>query len=598
MSSRRPLAGCTLLLSALLFASPACRSGESVGNRLEEILGGLNGQGGTKKATADEIRDALAHQLRSAPVPAKGSNRPSSPAFPTRQTLLDFYAKRGQRLAWCSASGAVLPVADTLVEALERASEHGLDPEEYAVAPLRRMRKEMRAARGNDAVVARWADFDLLLTTAFFRYASDLSTGRVHPDEIRSEWMTVPPELDLPGALDQALQDGQFEKLLQSLPPPHPGYGRLRDGLVDLRKAQAAGGWKTIPPGPALQQGARGQRVALLRERLGERGGVRPAATGTAAGPVFDAALVEAVRQFQERHGLEPDGIVAGETLAAMNVPVERRIRQVELNLERWRWMPRRLGVLHVEVNIPGFELALVRDGKAALRSKIVAGAAFTPTPVFSDRIVAVIANPPWNVPREIAVREYLPELREDPRLFLQHGIRIFAPEDARKKKGADAKKNDDAEMREVDPESVRWRRVDDEEFDYRLRQDPGPENALGRIKFQLTNDFQIYLHDTPAQAAFAEASRDLSHGCIRVEQARGLADRLLGDESGRLEEALASDKEQAIPVRPAVPIQILYLTAWVDEEGVLRFGPDVYEFDPPQQAALERIARASSRSR
>ncbi|HZN03930.1 MAG TPA: L,D-transpeptidase family protein [Candidatus Polarisedimenticolia bacterium] len=589
MSSLRTLAGGTLLLAALLSASPACRSGSSITNRLEEILGGISERGGRKEASAGEIREALQHQLRVAPVPAAGSNRPSSPAFPTRQTLVEFYARRSQRLVWTSESGAILPVADTLLEALERAGEHGLDPAEYAVASLERMRKQVGAARGGASAVTRWADFDLLLTTAFFRYASDLSSGRVHPDEIRSEWLTEPPELDLPGALDKALAEGRLERLLEGLPPPHPGYERLREALEDLRKIEAAGGWKSIPSGPALKKGARGQRVALLRERLGVRGGIlRPEAKRAGPGAVFDVATQDAVKDFQSRHGIEPDGIVGEGTLAALNVPVARRVRQVELNLERWRWMPRRLGDVHVEVNIPGFELALVRNGKADFRSRIVAGSAFTPTPIFSDRIVAVVANPPWNVPRELAVREYLPELKHDPKLFMRRGIRIYKDT---------GKKDADEEAEEIDPTSVSWRRVDEDEFDYRLRQDPGPENALGRMKLHLTNDFQIYLHDTPARAAFTEASRDLSHGCIRVEQARALADRLLGDDAPRLEEALESLDEQSLPVRPPVPIQILYLTAWVDEEGTLRFGPDVYEFDAPQQAALDRIARAARRA-
>ena len=584
------VAGGALLFAAMLSMGPACRAGSSITNRLEEILGGISERGGRKEASAGDIREALEHQLRTAPVPAQGSSKPSSPAFPTRQTLVDFYARRDQRLAWTSESGAVLPIADTLVEALERAGEHGLDPTEYAVEPLKRMRKEIRGARGGEGEVARWADFDLLSTTAFFRYASDLTSGRVHPDEVRSEWLTEPPELDLPATLDKALAEGHFEKLLERLPPPHPGYERLKDALGDLRKAEADGGWKIIPPGPALKRGARGQRVALLRERLGVREGLlRPAAQRSSGGAVFDAATLNAVKEFQSRHGINPDGIVGPGTLAALNVPVAQRIRQVELNLERWRWMPRRLGDVHVEVNIPGFEMTLVRNGKPELRSRVVAGSAFTPTPIFTDRIVAIVANPTWNVPRELAVREYLPELKHDPKLFQRHGIKIF--------KDAGKKKNGDQEGEEIDPTRVSWKRVDPDEFDYRLRQDPGPENALGRMKFQLTNDFQIYLHDTPGRAAFDETSRDLSHGCIRVEQARALADQLLGNEAPRLEEALGSLDETSIPIRPPVPIQILYLTAWVDEDGALRFGPDVYEFDPAQQAALEKIARPARKT-
>jgi len=601
-ASRR--AGATLALLVLLLAGASCQSGSETAARLEERLKEM-AQHGRPNATPDEIEQALARELRVAPVPAKGSNRPSSPAFPTRRTLRDFYAGRQQRLAWCDDTGRLLPAAGTLLEALRAARDQGLDPEDYALSRLERLRGEMKEKP--EKAVNSWADFDLLMTTAFFRYASDLSTGRVHPDEIHSEWHTQPPELDLPGALAKALQDGSLEQLLKTLPPPHPGYAQLQAGLKKLRDIEAGGGWVVVPNGPKLQTGARGPRVALLKQRLSDTGAgqqppaqdavAQPAANRpgrpapprarsapvppAGAGAVFDEALAQSVRRFQALHGMEPDGIVSATTLAELNVPVDTRIREVELNLERWRWIPRRLGNPHVEVNIPGFRLQLIQDGRVELESRIVVGQAFTPTPVFTDRIVAVIANPPWNVPDQLAVREYLPELKEDPQIFAKHGIRIFDSAE----KGA----------REVDPASVRWRGVDEDEFHYHLRQDPGPDNALGRMKFQLTNDFQIYLHDTPARELFGKADRDLSHGCIRVEKAGELADRILGDASDKLAEALESEDEKQIQVRPPVPIQILYLTAWADPDGTLHFAPDIYEFDLPQQDALKRVSRATA---
>lgn len=564
----------------LLLVSPACRSGSGIASRLEERLKDLVGR---PSASPDEIEQALTRQLRVAPVPAKGSNRPSSPAFPTRGTLREFYADRGQRLAWCNDAGKMLPAAGILLDALRQAGDHGLNPEDYSLDRLERMRKEMEEARTGKAAVTRWADFDLLLTTAFFRYASDLSTGRVHPDEIHSEWHTRPPELDLPGALSKALQGGDLERLMESLPPPNPAYERLQRGLKELRSIEQAGGWPEIPDGPRLQKGSRGPRVALLRRRLSGTPGRESSGVGdpAASSAVFDESLEAAVGRFQALHGIEPDGIVSTATLAELNVPVTRRVRQVELNLERLRWIPRRLGEPHVEVNIPGFDLQLVRNGHAELRSRIVAGQAFTPTPVFSDRIVAVIANPPWNVPESLAAREYLPELKQDPQAFLRHGIRIY--------------ESSDENAREVDPTTVRWRWVSEDEFHYHLRQDPGPDNALGRMKFQLTNSFQIYLHDTPAQSLFAQTDRDLSHGCIRVEKARDLADRILGGSSAQLEKALESENEKSIPVQPPVPVHILYMTAWADQDGSLRFAQDIYDFDASQQAALDKTSRAAS---
>jgi murein L,D-transpeptidase YcbB/YkuD len=205
-------------------------------------------------------------------------------------------------------------------------------------------------------------------------------------------------------------------------------------------------------------------------------------------------------------------------------------------------------------------------------------GNAFTPTPVFSDRVVAVTVNPPWNVPESIAVSEYLVELKKDSSALKRHGLRLL--------------KGPEGHPVEIDPATVKWKTLGDDDFPYRLRQDPGPDNALGRVKFELTNDFHIYLHDTPARSLFGHVDRDLSHGCIRVESPVDLARQLLGDSStDALSDALDQKEERHIAVKPPVPIHILYLTAWADDAGALHFAPDVYAFDEPQRIALDRAA-------
>ncbi|MFL5409405.1 MAG: murein L,D-transpeptidase, partial [Myxococcales bacterium] len=338
--------------------------------------------------------------------------------------------------------------------------------------------------------------------------------------------------------------------------------------------------WLLISKGPKLELGSHGPRVTLLRRRVSAPAGEGSSTTIPAAdiGDEFDAATTESVRRFQELHGIEPDGKVGATTLAELDVPVEWRIRQVELNLERWRWIPRGLGSPHVFVNIPAFGLDLMRDGISVWHTRIVVGKAFTPTPVFSDRITGVVVNPPWNVPKSIAVGEFLGKLRKDPKAFKRHGLRLL--------------EGSDGNAREVDPTTVDWHALGTRRFPYHLRQDPGPSNALGRVKFQLTNDFRIYLHDTPARGLFGESERDRSHGCVRVERPVELARQLLGEPSrDLLRESLDQPKERHLSIDPPVPVHILYLTAWVDESGVLRFSPDVYLFDGPQRAALDRVA-------
>ncbi len=576
----RSVLGCARpVLSVVLLAAAACGPRGPIPRRLEARLKSV-AEVERPDLSRDEVEQALARQLRVAPVPVEDGKNLSNPVFPTRETLTDFYTNNGHRLAWCDDSGRILPSTTTLLDALRRAGEHGLDPEVYALSRLDLLGAQIGKPPLDDAAVARLADFDLLMTAAFFRYASDLSSGRVHPDEIRNDWHTNLPDLDALTKLDRALEGDNLPQLLEALPPPHAGYARLREALRGLREVEAAGGWPAIPDGPKLEPGSRGPRVLLLRQRLSEPAVRVDSATGATpgAGDQFDAALAESVRRFQERHGIEPDGKLGATTLAELNVPVERRIRQVELNLERWRWIPRRLGDPHVFVNIPGFDLELVRGGVSVWHTRIVVGKAFTPTPVFSDRIVAVVVNPPWNVPKSIAQGEYLRELRKDPRTFRRRGLRLL--------------EGSEEAPREVDPATVDWHALDKGRFPYRLRQDPGPTNALGRLKFHLTNDFRIYLHDTPTRGLFGQSDRDLSHGCIRVERPLDLAGLLLGESSKDfLREALDKTKERHLSIKPPVPIHILYLTAWVDEAGALRFSPDVYEFDGPQRTALDRVA-------
>jgi L,D-transpeptidase YcbB len=535
-----------------LFTAVACGRGEAPApaapSRFELRLRSALGMA-PPELSSGEVREALLRQLRK------------------RETLAEFYAAHGDRLVWSDDSGKLLPPGKALVATIARAQEHGLDPQDYALGYLEQLAAAIDGGPIDEARADRLADFDLVATTAFLRYASDVSTGRVHPDEVREDWHTNPPEVDVVAELDRVLGGQDLGSILDGLSPPHPGYARLRGALRALREIEAAGGWPAVSEGPKLVPGARGPRVALLRQRLGQP-----------PGELFDRALAASVRGFQEQHGIEPDGTVGARTLAELNVPVGQRILEVELNLERWRWIPRRLGDPHVLINIPAFELDFVRNGAPAWRSRIVVGKAFTPTPVFSDRIVAVVVNPPWNVPESIALGELLPELQSDPQALSRRHIRILD--------GAGDK------AREVSPKSVDWSEVAAGRFPYRLRQDPGADNALGRLKFDLTNDFHIYLHDTPAGHLFGRPERDLSHGCIRVERPLELARELLGDSpEDRLQQALDQSEERRLPVEPPVPVHILYWTAWADEADVLHFGPDVYELEGPQRAALEQLA-------
>jgi len=556
----------SLLLVALVIVA-GCGADDPVPARLKARLDSVLDIA-RKEPTPDEVRDALLRQLRQAPLPDAEHAPSGTTPFPSRETIRDFYARHADHLVWSDGTHGTVTQTATLLGALRSAGDHGLVPQDYAVERLEALEREIRAKGRDDRAAERLADFDLLATTAFFRYASDLSTGRIHPDEVQRDWHTNPPELDLVKALEDALARGDLARLIASLPPPHPGYARLCQGLGKLREIEAAGGWSTIPPGAKIGPGSRGERVALLRHRLGD----------SSPGETFDAALASSVRHFQTAHGIDADGVVSAQTLEELNVPAGERIRQVELNLERWRWIPRELGDPHVLVNIPGFDLELARSGAPSWRTRVVTGKAYTPTPVFSDRIVSIVVHPPWNVPESIAVGEYLPDLRKDPRTLARQGFRLL--------------EGSGDHPRELDPGSVNWRDVDAEHFPYRLRQNPGERNPLGQLKFDLTNDFHVYLHDTPAGGAFGRTDRDLSHGCIRVQNALELADQITSAAiREKVHEALEQPEERHIALEAKVPVHILYWTAWADEAGELHFGPDVYGFDRSQREALDRVA-------
>jgi len=269
--------------------------------------------------------------------------------------------------------------------------------------------------------------------------------------------------------------------------------------------------------------------------------------------------------------GLEPDGVVRPEVVEQLDVPVGVRIRQIELNLERRRWVPDSLRQgRYVEVNIPSFTLEVVEGGTTPLAMRVVVGKQFTPTPVFSDQISYLVFNPTWNVPASIARREILPALQKDPDYLAKNGLRLF--------------ESDAADAREVDPHEVRWNDTDSTSFTYSVRGDPSEQNPLGHVKFMCPNQYDVYLHDTPSGHLFGARERGFSHGCIRVEHPRELADYLLrgkpGWDDARVAAAFDTSRNAAVTLPQPVPVHIVYWTAYVDDAGRLQLRDDIYGLD------------------
>jgi murein L,D-transpeptidase YcbB/YkuD len=480
-----------------------------------------------------------------------------------------FYRPRDFAPAWEANDGG-LERASLLLQALATADAHGLDPERYHLVAIR----TRQASAGGRSTT----EIELLLTDAFLRYATDVRAGRRPAGYVQTDWGILASPFDAVSALTQGVRrPATFATLLASLPPPTKDYARLVEGLRRYRAIAARNGWPPVPPGVLLKPGDDDARVAGVRARLAAEDEL---VSGTAE-TRYDDRLEEGVRRFQARHGLVADGIVGPATVGALNVPVADRIRQIALNLERWRWLPRDLGRHYVTVNAPDAMLQVVADGRTVLTSRVVVGDLRHPTPVVQARLDAVILNPQWNVPVSIAVEEILPRLRENRRYLAENDIVIL-------------------ERRESDPFglTVDWSAIPSEPFPFRLQQRPGPDNPLGRIKFDVPNRFDVYLHDTPTRSLFARPVRTASHGCIRVERAGDLAVHVLADGPGgwtrqRLAEAIAAGDSQRIALARPLPVYILYWTAFAAPDGLVQFRDDVYGRDRLLAATLAAEAGA-----
>jgi murein L,D-transpeptidase YcbB/YkuD len=284
-----------------------------------------------------------------------------------------------------------------------------------------------------------------------------------------------------------------------------------------------------------------------------------------------------ALARFQARHGLEPSGRLDRPTLEALNEPVEERLAQIEINMERWRWLPHDPGTRYVLVRIADFELDLVEEGKSALAMRVIVGKPYWRTPVFSALMTHLVLNPYWYIPQSIAAEEILPLLRRDPSYLGQRRISVAEGEGVA--------------VRPIEPDSIDWNRVQAEDFPYYLAQAPGPDNPLGRVKFMFPNAFNVYLHDTPNRALFAQEVRAFSHGCIRLEKSLELAVQVLRREGGwsleRLEQEVEKGINRQIVLEHPLPVYLLYWTAWVDAAGQVQFREDLYEDDQRLKEAL-----------
>lgn len=477
------------------------------------------------------------------------------------QGLERYYGQRAFAPIWFDESG-LRENAHLAIAAMAEANDHALNPSNYG--PLRLVQLSETAQSPEE-----WAQFDLELSLQFLRYATHLSSGRVQPNKINKA-LNLFPNRPAPEMLfENAELSTDFSAFLEGLAPRSDNYARLKRRLAQYRAKAAEGGFTIVPEGEVLKPDMPDPRIAVLRERLIEED-VPGAADHT--GDAYDGTLVEAVKVFQEYHGLETDGVIGKNTLARLNMPIEEKLIQMELNMERRRWMRDNLGDFYVFVNLADQNLKVVRNGKTIHTTRVVVGKPYHATPVFSDQMEYVEINPYWNVPYSIATKEYLPKLKGNPSALSSQNIRIFQ------------------DGNEIAATQIAWNSYSGKNFPFRLRQDPGKRNALGRIKFMFPNEFNIYIHDTPSKSLFARSERAFSHGCIRVSDPFALADVLLehlNPAPGQWEQIRDSGDRKVIKPKVPIEVHLTYLTAWMNKDGSTHFRKDIYGRDEVLLKAL-----------
>jgi len=480
---------------------------------------------------------------------------------PALDQLIDFdvtalqqlYADRDYQPIWVTNAG-LQPAGEALLSTLEQLERSGALPHSADVAAA--------SARRSGGAAAGLAETELLLSSALIRTAVD-------PEDL----LAPGPR---PQVLEAAANSDDNEQFLHQWLPPDPAFWRLRAAIDGYRVLADHGGWPSVSAGPKLEPGARDGRIVQIRQRLLATGDL----VGDSAEPdIYDNALLETVKRFQTRHGLAPDGIIGFGTIDAFNVPAEARLASMIFNLRRLYAQARDWGDNYVMVNLAAAQLKLVQGGAITASYNVIVGRRDRPTPEVHSAINRLEFNPYWNVPAGIYAKDFLPKLRKDPD-FINHyrNIRVYRASEP---------------ANEVDPSTIDWFSPEAKQMRLRLRQDPGPENALGPAKFLFPNSYDVYLHGTNKQSLFAKADRFLSSGCIRLPDPLGFAELLLKSDPNwprtKIDAAVAAKTNRGVPLAKPLSVHLVYDTAWVDEAGTVQFRLDVYGRDQRETAVAER---------
>lgn len=550
----RPLAALGLFAAtAAWFSSAASAENEFRAFRSDAPVKATARSGG---AVSGNLAEALARALGS-------DNR-----------ALNGYASRGFAPVWIDSNGRANARASALVAALARAPNHALPANRYNAAELARN------------LPSGGLGLEVELTRAFLRYARDISSGVLEPSEISANFDLQPLRPDPARLIAEVGAAGNIERYLESLEPRNPEYARLKAHYALFRNRASQQLWgERVPQGRSIRPGERGTRVAIARSRLRAMGDLKDGRISTSDGArvasaevasdvgddqTYDAAMVEAVKRFQARHGLNTDGVIGPATLDQLNTSPATRAEQIAVGLERLRWLNKDLGERHIIVNIPDFTMRVVDRGRTVFSSKVIVGKPKHQTPEFTDTMEHLVINPRWNVPHSIATKEILPILRRDPGYLARKGMKLVGG-----------------------PEPYDWNTVSASDFPGRIVQRPGGGNALGDVKFMFPNHHSVYLHDTPSKRLFEKDVRAFSHGCVRVQRPVEFATFLLtgqkSDPQGYYDGVRSTGRESRVNLERTLPIHLTYRTAWIDDDGAINYRGDIYGRDRLVATALAR---------
>lgn len=496
-------------------------------------------------------------------------------AAPIHAAIEKHYQDRSFEPMW-HRDGRRSDKATALLAALRGLTADGLEPEDYDVSTAEKLLESQAAVDHARA--------EFLLTRALVLAAADLSTGRVNANAIDKDMSPVQRKADYAALLRDGAAHADPKAFFDTLMPQGVQYPALKKALAEWREKARTVRYTTVPPVTGLlKPGAVDERIAIIRKRLAETEPDVPE-PGPQGANHYDDALVVAVKRYQEQHNLSVDGVIGGKTVFSLNIPIEERVQQVIVNLDRRRWAPEIPGDRFVMINAADYSMYFFDEGKVAFRSKVIVGTPKDQTPEISSTLVTFQTNPYWTVPTSIAGEEYLPVLRRDPYALQKSNMRIFA---------------DWSSDTELDPASVDWSSVNPKAFPYRIRQEPGAGNALGYIFFGFQNKYGIYMHDTASRFLFGEGSRNFSHGCIRLQNPFGFVEAAFKSSAmkARVTGVANSGQQASFGFSQPIAIHVTYQTVFADESGKVHFRDDVYGRDRKVSAAMKRARALERRS-